>query len=164
MEPDFGGLKEEGNLLYKDGDFISAIMKYQEAAETQDTVLKAICFANMAQCYINLNQTEEALRACDRALELNPEYAKARERKVKILIDKGDFRLAKEAAESGTCNPSVKREATRLADEQFEKDKTAMLGQLKDLGNTVLGKFGMSLDNFKVQQGENGSYSININK
>ena len=36
-------------------------------------------------------------------------------------------------------------------------------GKLKDLGNTVLGKFGMSLDNFKAVKDPNtGSYSINF--
>ena len=34
-------------------------------------------------------------------------------------------------------------------------------GKLKELGNTVLGKFGMSLDNFKAEKDPNtGSYSI----
>ena len=33
-------------------------------------------------------------------------------------------------------------------------------GKLKDLGNTVLGKFGMSVDNFKSVKGPDGSYSI----
>ena len=36
-------------------------------------------------------------------------------------------------------------------------------GKLKDLGNTVLGKFGMSLDNFKaVQDPATGSYNISF--
>ncbi len=34
-------------------------------------------------------------------------------------------------------------------------------GKLKDLGNTILGKFGMSLDNFKAEKDPTtGSYSI----
>ncbi len=38
-----------------------------------------------------------------------------------------------------------------------------MLGKLKDLGNTILGKFGMSLDNFKATKDPNsGSYSISF--
>ena len=36
-------------------------------------------------------------------------------------------------------------------------------GKLKDLGNTVLGKFGMSLDNFNaVKDPATGQYSINF--
>ena len=39
----------------------------------------------------------------------------------------------------------------------------ASTGKLKELGNSVLGKFGMSLDNFKaVQDPATGSYSINF--
>eukprot|EP00359_Climacostomum_virens_P002247 CAMPEP_0204899714 /NCGR_PEP_ID=MMETSP1397-20131031/2007_1 /ASSEMBLY_ACC=CAM_ASM_000891 /TAXON_ID=49980 /ORGANISM="Climacostomum Climacostomum virens, Strain Stock W-24" /LENGTH=163 /DNA_ID=CAMNT_0052067697 /DNA_START=1389 /DNA_END=1877 /DNA_ORIENTATION=- len=162
MESEFGGLKEEGNALYKEGDYIAAVQKYQEAAETDDVQLKAICFANMAQCYIQLSQPDEAIKACDRALELSPDYVKVRDRKIRVLIDKKDFRLAKEAADAGDCDPLLKQEASRLADEQFEKDKEAMMGQLKGLGNTILGKFGLSLDNFKVEQNETGSYSVNF--
>ena len=40
-----------------------------------------------------------------------------------------------------------------------------MLGKLKDLGNTLLGKFGMSLDNFKaVKDPQTGSYSISFQR
>jgi hypothetical protein len=52
----------------------------------------------------------------------------------------------------------------REASAQFEKDKDEMVGKLKDLGNTVLGKFGLSLDNFQVQQNEGGGYNINFSK
>ena len=38
-------------------------------------------------------------------------------------------------------------------------------GKLKDLGNTVLGKFGLSLDNFKAEKDPaTGSYSIQFNQ
>jgi len=44
--------------------------------------------------------------------------------------------------------------------EKTEKMKNEALGQLKNLGNTILGKFGMSLDGFKMNQNPDGSYNI----
>jgi hypothetical protein len=39
--------------------------------------------------------------------------------------------------------------------------KEEVLGKLKDLGNSVLSNFGMSLDNFKMDKDPNtGGYSI----
>ena len=38
--------------------------------------------------------------------------------------------------------------------------KDEMLGKLKGFGNTILGKFGMSLDNFKLTPQEGGGYSV----
>jgi hypothetical protein len=46
----------------------------------------------------------------------------------------------------------------------MEKLKTEAMGKLKDLGNTILGNFGMSLDNFKmVQDPTTGSWSVSMN-
>ncbi len=42
--------------------------------------------------------------------------------------------------------------------------KDEAMSKLKDLGNSILGKFGMSLDNFKVEQGEDGGYSVKMNQ
>jgi len=52
----------------------------------------------------------------------------------------------------------------RRVEELTEKRKTEVMSGLKDLGNTLLGKFGMSLDNFKLQQNEGGSYNISFQK
>lgn len=60
------------------------------------------------------------------------------------------------------------RKRTELAkqiDERNEKLKQEMLGKLKDVGNKILGKFGMSLDNFKmVPDPATGGYSIKFEK
>lgn len=50
-------------------------------------------------------------------------------------------------------------------EERNEKMKDEMLGKLKDIGNTILGKFGMSLDNFKLNKDPNsGGYNISFQR
>ena len=55
------------------------------------------------------------------------------------------------------------RLSTALKDQQ-EALKKEMMDKLKGLGNSILGKFGMSLDNFKFNQQSDGSYSMNFQK
>jgi hypothetical protein len=35
---------------------------------------------------------------------------------------------------------------------------------LKNIGNSILGYFGMSLDNFKLEQGAGGGYNVSFKK
>lgn len=61
-------------------------------------------------------------------------------------------------------NLNAKAAVSRLqpnVDKKREEMKEEMISKLKELGNTVLGKFGMSIDNFKAEQDPNtGGYSI----
>ena len=51
----------------------------------------------------------------------------------------------------------------KAIDERNEKLKNDMMDKLKGLGNSLLGKFGLSLDNFKMDKDpQTGSYSINF--
>ena len=58
-----------------------------------------------------------------------------------------------------------RRKLQILYDEKMSKLKDEALGKLKELGNSILGNFGMSLDNFKMQQDPGtGSWNISMNQ
>ena len=70
----------------------------------------------------------------EKVLELEPGMRLARERKARL---------------------------TKLEEERMEKLKVETMGKLKDLGNSILGNFGLSTDNFKFDKDEtSGSYNI----
>ena len=53
----------------------------------------------------------------------------------------------------------------KLSAAKLEEQKEEMLGKLKDLGNSVLGRWGMSPDNFKAEKDPNtGSYNISFSQ
>ena len=48
-----------------------------------------------------------------------------------------------------------------LVEAKREEMKEEMIGKLKDLGNSILGNFGLSTDNFKAEKDDaTGSYNI----
>ena len=55
----------------------------------------------------------------------------------------------------------IRRRLQIQYDDKMSKMKDEALGKLKELGNSILGNFGMSLDNFKMNQDPStGSWNI----
>ena len=76
----------------------------------------------------------------------------------------GALEDAKKIEEIDPLYPNIHRtvrELDQLQKEKFEKMKNEVMGNLKSFGNTILGKFGMSLDNFKLNQNPDGTYNVN---
>lgn len=132
----------------------------------------AIFLNNRAASLIQLNRFDEAIRDADVAILLNPRYTKAYTRRSsayeKTERTEEALRDAKRALELEPSNAALRRSVARLQkleDERLEKLKTETMGKLKDLGNSLLGNFGLSLDNFNAVQDPNtGSYSISFNQ
>lgn len=169
--------KAEGNTLYSAGKYEDALACYTNALETlpeheSSNEIRAMCHSNSAACLIQLTRYKEAIEQSTKALEVNPAYVKALMRRAQSheKLDNLDDALADytKVLESDPGNQQARGSARRLEPivaERREKLKEEMIGKLKELGNTVLGKFGMSVDNFKAVQDPNtGSYSISFQK
>ncbi|KXZ42467.1 hypothetical protein GPECTOR_144g730 [Gonium pectorale] len=169
------GLKREGNELFGQGKWAEAAAKYNEALDAAPASApkeRAIYFSNLAACNIKMDEFAAAVQNCTAALELEPSYAKAHMRRCEAFerLDELDHALSDAkallAAAPGNAWASAKVAALQpKVDERTEKLKAEMLGKLKELGNTILGKFGMSTDNFKFDKDPStGSYSIRFER
>lgn len=169
--------KAEGNGFYAAGKYEEALECYIKALEIVPELdsskeLRAICHSNSATCHFQLNRYEEAVEQSTKALEINSDYAKAFMRRAQSQekLDHLDEALTdyNKVLELSPGNQQARVSARKLEPivaERREKLKDEMIGKLKDLGNTVLGKFGMSVDNFKAVKDPNtGSYSISFQR
>lgn len=169
--------KEAGNRHYAAKRYAEAIACYTDAIRASPRTpdqdgARAIYYSNRAACYLSLESWEDALYDCDRALELKPGYVKALMRRITALEKCSMLDEALADAEAWVALEPGSRQAAGEVSRvraavaaRDDKLKDEMMGKLKDLGNSLLGKFGLSLDNFKAVKDPNtGSYSISFQK
>jgi len=166
-------LKELGNEHFNRGSFEAAVVSYTDALATCllcHTADRAIIYSNRAAAKMKLEQYDNAVADCTKALEFNPDYMKALLRRAQLYekTDKLDEALEDytKALERDGSLHVARAACMRLPDqikERNEKMKEEMLGKLKDLGNMVLRPFGLSTNNFNLQQDPTtGSYSVSF--
>ena len=117
---------------------------------------------------MKLERYEDAARDCDEAIAIDGTYAKAHARRARAREALGDAEGALEDWERTRAlaprDATARDEARRLkpvVERKREEMKREMLDKMKDLGNSLLGNFGLSLDNFKAEKdATTGSYSI----
>ncbi|KAF9612977.1 hypothetical protein IFM89_004780, partial [Coptis chinensis] len=169
--------KAQGNELFGAGQYEDALSKYEfalyVAPEASSCVeLRSICHANRAICYSKLGKYDDTIKECTKALEFNSTYIKALLRRGEAHEKLEHFEEAiadmKRTLELDPSNDQAQKTIRRLeplAAEKREKMKEEMIGKLKDIGNGLLGRFGMSVDNFKAVKDPNtGSYSISFQR
>jgi tetratricopeptide (TPR) repeat protein len=169
--------KLEGNILFGDGKYEEALLRYDAALQLSQDIqasveFKSICHSNRATCYFKLAKYEDAIKECTKALELNPNYLKALLRRAesheKLEHYEETITDMKKVLEVDPSHYQAKKTITRLeplAAETREKMKEEMIDKLKEMGNSILGRFGMSTDNFKAVKDPNtGSYSIQFQR
>ncbi|XP_040901294.1 sperm-associated antigen 1-like isoform X1 [Toxotes jaculatrix] len=78
LPPPLARLKNEGNLLFKNGQFGDALEKYSQAIQgyTESGIDSpedlCILYSNRAACYLKDGNSQDCIQDCTRALELQP--------------------------------------------------------------------------------------------
>jgi peptidylprolyl isomerase len=123
--------KAEGTLKFKAGAYADAAERYAEAAEllrdagdelalehakTEALATEVSCLLNEAQCHLKLSALGAAVRACDRALELDPSNVKALFRRASAQRDLSNFAEAKSDVRKGIALEPKNRELRELFD------------------------------------------------
>ncbi|RDB28388.1 Tetratricopeptide repeat protein 1 [Hypsizygus marmoreus] len=140
--------------------------------------VRAVLNANIAACHVKLGEHKQAVDACSQALLDDPSYVKALQRRAASNICINSWSSLTSAQEDYTTlqkilppSSPLLRETERSLQslkprlENAQKQETAeMLGKLKGLGNSILGNFGLSTDNFKFEPNGQGGYSMNFSR
>ncbi|KAI4354433.1 hypothetical protein L6164_003294 [Bauhinia variegata] len=169
--------KLEGNKLFGEGKYEEALSQYERALQVVPEVpssveIRSICHSNRGVCFLKMGKYDNTVKECTKALELNPGYVKALVKRGEAHEKLEHFEEAiadmKKILEIDPSNDQARKSVRRLeplAAEKREKMKEEMIAKLKDMGNSVLGRFGMSTDNFKAVKDPNtGSYSISFQR
>ncbi|XP_044754924.1 tetratricopeptide repeat protein 1 [Coccinella septempunctata] len=168
-------LKRQGNEEYKNEKYLESIVTYTEALKicpTKYNSERSILYGNRAASKINVGRKKSAIEDCTKSIELNDRYLRAYLRRAKLYEEEDkldesleDFKKVVEIDPGCKDALNALQRLPPKIQERNEKLKEEMLGKLKDLGNMILKPFGLSTNNFKLEQNpETGSYSVSMNK
>jgi len=139
--------------------------------------LRAVLNANIGACFVKLGDHKEAVKSCSEAILDDPTYIKARERRAasndilntwtSLTAVQEDYNALLKLVTSPPQQSDIRRKLQLLKprlDAAQKQETDEMLNKLKGLGNSILGNFGLSTDNFKFQPNGAGGYSVNFSQ
>ncbi|KAG9124689.1 hypothetical protein FRC07_010611 [Ceratobasidium sp. 392] len=134
--------------------------------EKRAASLRAQLHCNVGACCVKMNDYE--------ALIDDPKYVKALQRRASSNEAIGSWSALSSAESDYTTlleilppssQPPIRLTLARLkprVEEAKERETAEMMGKLKDLGNNILGRFGLSTDNFQFTPNGQGGYGLNF--
>ncbi|EFO65371.1 Tetratricopeptide repeat protein [Giardia lamblia P15] len=158
--------KEAGNSALKAGKYKEAVEQYREALAifSGRTPERANCLSNYAAACVRLGELDEAEQTLREAIEINPRHINARLRITRVFTAKEKYILAaSEWSVVAQLRPLTDAEAAER-DMCNKKAMDAGITTMKSWGNKLLGKIGLSLDNFKLAKNADGSFNISMQK
>ncbi|KAH9982503.1 hypothetical protein BGW80DRAFT_1263603 [Lactifluus volemus] len=130
----------------------SASPSVDSPLERECTKTRSVLNANIAACHVKLGENENAVKACTEALQDDPSYIRALQRRAQCNEKIGSWSALSSAKEDYNTLEAQKREVGEMVD------------KLKGIGNNVLGRFGLSTENFKFEPNGQGGYSLNFSQ
>ncbi|KAL1526690.1 hypothetical protein AB1Y20_015392 [Prymnesium parvum] len=97
MEAAGAAHKEEGNRLFKAGEFLKAAASYTKAIKAEPT--NHVYYSNRSQAFLKLSKVGKALEDAEKCIELCPDFVKGYHRKASALFALGDEAKSAEAVE-----------------------------------------------------------------
>ena len=141
----------------------------EEEVDTTDYTLTSQVYCNAGACCIKLGRNDDAIEKLTEAIRHNESYDKAYYRRAdanwlteQFAACHGDLTKCQEL---GMYLDAEMQRRMAFSKEKMDEEMGKMMGQLKDLGNMFLGKFGLSTDNFKFDKDPNsGGYSMRFER
>ena len=177
--------KEEGNEFFRSKNYDFALQQYSQAirlcpregifdskgaagdGDNENAERLAVFLGNRAAAFFMMGAWAQCETDCDLSLQLKPGYVKVLVRRSTCLekLEKYEdaLRDAKAVQQEDPTFPRIDELVARLQrahNQKMEQMKEEAMGKLKDLGNSILGNFGMSLDQFKFNQNPDGTWSM----
>ncbi|KAK4522970.1 hypothetical protein GAYE_PCTG33G0860 [Galdieria yellowstonensis] len=162
--------RSRGNEYFRNKQYKEACECYTVAlSKEMSTEDRAACFANRAAAKLKLEDYEGALEDCSEALSLDENYWKAKYRRKECYLKLGRYeealKDAKALREAQQISSEEVQHIEKLKERDDERRKEEAIAKLKEVGNSVLGYFGLSVDNFKLDKDPaSGSYNIRLEK
>lgn len=118
--------REEGNTLFKAGDFAGAVRSYTESIKRDPADARG--YNNRAAAYMKLMAFAEALKDTNEAIKVDPNFVKAYIRKSSVLYAMRDYTKALEACQEAEEHDPERKHAAEIQGQE-RKCQQALFSQ-----------------------------------
>lgn len=142
-------MKEEAAAVFKEGKFEEAITKFEEVFELDpmNGNFNSTLLLNISICHVKLGNNDKALVALNKAIKMNPKYAKALVKRGEVYLAMGEYNDAirdfSEASEHDSTGFGVQqklKDAQAKAKAAKKKDYYKILGVEKTASDAEIRK------------------------